>query len=587
VRPAVASLPSCQVLPYVSASMVHSLLRTTTPLPLITLALIGCGNDASGPAQPSLPVASAGADQDVTRAELVTLHGSATTPASGTLTYTWTQVSGPSVGSLTGATPSFTAPSDVVTLVFDLVVSGGGDPSAPSRVVIWVLEDKAHALWVAPTGNDANAGTRAAPKATIQAAIDAANVGGLGADVYAAAGTYSGSLTLRPNVSVYGGYGPTTFLRDVAVNATVISGGTTAVTGTSASGLTLDGLTIRSADATVVGGSSIAILLDNSANLVISRDAIIAGGGADGAGGAPGMAGLTGVDGGPGTSSPTSCAGSVLGGAGGSGAPWFSGGGGGAGTTGAGSTGSSGAGPDSGGGGAGGAPVGGVKGAEVGRQGGNGAQGSAAGANGVSASGNFGSVTAGAYIPAVGTAGGVGESGSGAGGGGAGGSLTVVFPNFFVTCGGGGGGGGSGGQGGFGGGGGGGGGASFGIVVSASIGVTIADNAVTTGPGGRGGAGGVGGPGGFGGVGGVGGTGGGVGGKGGIGGAGRPGGGGGGGSGGPSIGVVEDATSSTNLAPLSFDGNVFTLGAAGAGGTHGSVGQPAGAAGARVDYRKL
>ena len=80
---------------------------------------------------------------------------------------------------------------------------------------------------------------------------------------------------------------------------------------------------------------------------------------------------------------------------------------------------------------------------------------------------------------------------------------------------------------------------------------------------------------------------GGVGGKGGIGGAGRPGGGGGGGSGGPSIGVVEDATSSTNLAPLSLDGNVFTLGAAGAGGTHGSVGQPAGAAGVRVDYRKL
>ncbi|PYP69302.1 MAG: hypothetical protein DMD41_17055, partial [Gemmatimonadetes bacterium] len=238
--------------------MIRSPVRTTKLLRLIALfsllvpgqlLLIACGGEPSAPSQQAPPVGSAGADQDVNRGELVT-----TTPASGTLTYTWTQVSGPSVGSLTGATPSFTAPSDVVTLVFDLVVSGGGDPSAPSRVVIWVLEDKAHALWVAPTGNDANAGTRAAPKATIQAAIDAANVGGLGADVYAAAGTYSGSLTLRPNVSVYGGYSPTTFLRDVAGNATVISGGTTAVTGTSTNALTLDGLTIRSADATVAGG---------------------------------------------------------------------------------------------------------------------------------------------------------------------------------------------------------------------------------------------------------------------------------------------------------------------------------------------
>src|SRR2546427_1872594 len=188
-------------------------LRTAKPLPLIALALIGCGNETSGPSQPSLPAASAGADQDVNRAELVTLHGGATAPGSGTLTYTWTQVSGPSVGPLSGATPSFAAPSDVVTLVFDLVVSDGGDPSAPSRVVIWVLEDKAHALWVAPAGDDANPGTLAAPKRTLQAAIDAANAGGLGADVYAAAGTYSGSLALRPNVSVYGGYSPTPFLR--------------------------------------------------------------------------------------------------------------------------------------------------------------------------------------------------------------------------------------------------------------------------------------------------------------------------------------------------------------------------------------
>src|SRR5439155_10235202 len=119
--------------------------------------------------------------------------GSATAPGSAALTYTWTQVSGPSVGALSGATPSFTAPNDVVTLAFDLVVSEGPDQSPPDRVVIRVLEDKAHALWVAPAGDDANPAALGAPRQTIQAAIGAAGARGLGADVYAAGWPYSGS----------------------------------------------------------------------------------------------------------------------------------------------------------------------------------------------------------------------------------------------------------------------------------------------------------------------------------------------------------------------------------------------------------
>src|SRR2546426_6766317 len=345
--------------------MIHAL-RTTKPLPLMTLALIACGNDASGPSQPSVPVASAGADQEVTRAELVTLHGSA----------------------------------------------------------------------------------------TIQAAIDAANVGGLGADVYAAAGTYSGSLTLHPNVSVYGGYSPTTFLRDVAGNATVISGGTTAVTGTSANALTLDGLTIRSADATAAGGSSIAILLDNSANLVLSRNAIVAGGGAAGVAGSPGPFRLPGVDGAPGTTAPSSCVDSLLGGVGGSALGLSPGGKGGGGTFSSGHAGLSGAGPDSGAGGAGGATSGGPKGTDAGRPGGNGAQGAVAGPDGASSTTSFGSVTAGGYLlPPAGTSGGAGANGSSGGGGGGGGGHFDIFVGNI--CGGGGGGGGGAGAGGGEGGGGG------------------------------------------------------------------------------------------------------------------------------------
>jgi hypothetical protein len=553
----------------------------------VQLLLIGCGDEPGGPSQP--PAASAGADQDVDRGELVTLHGTATDPDAQTLTFTWTQVSGPTVGALSGPTPSFTAPSDVVTLAFDVVASDGSEQSPPDRVVIFVLEDKAHALWVAPSGDDANLGTRAAPKRTIQSAIDAANTAGLEADVYVAAGTYAGSVTLRPNVSVYGGFAPGTFLRDAAANAAVVDGGTTAVTGTAAGGLTLDGLTIRSADATAWGGSSIALLLSNSDNVLISRNTIIAGRGAAGTAGTPGIPGLPGVDGTPGTNAPSPCGGDTLpGGAGGSGAG-FAGGKGGAGTISSGRAGASGAGPDSGAGGAGGAPSQSLpKGSQNGNAGGNGGQGVAAGSNGASASAPFGAVTAGDYVPPNGTDGGSGDSGSGGGGGGGGGGLSTFLGS---TCGGGGGGGGSGGQGGAGGGGGRGGGGSFGIlVVSASTEVTITDNAVTTGSGGQGGAGGVGGSGGFGGAGGMGGASAqpccGAGGRGGTGGAGRPGGGGGGGGGGPSIGVIEDVTSTTNL-PAALGDNVFTLGPAGAGGAHGTLGQTGGAAGIRVDYRKL
>jgi len=50
---------------------------------------------------------------------------------------------------------------------------------------------------------------------------------------------------------------------------------------------------------------------------------------------------------------------------------------------------------------------------------------------------------------------------------------------------------------------------------------------------------------------------------------------------------VEDATSTTSLTAANLDGNVFTLGPAGAGVAHGTLGQPGGAAGARIEYRKL
>lgn len=80
----------------------------------------------------SPPVANAGSDQSVAPAATVTLNGTGSSdPEAGSLTYSWTQVSGPAVSlsSSTVAQPTFTAPASVdeATLVFGLTVT---DPEA-------------------------------------------------------------------------------------------------------------------------------------------------------------------------------------------------------------------------------------------------------------------------------------------------------------------------------------------------------------------------------------------------------------------------------------------------------------------------
>src|SRR5256885_14540223 len=157
-------------------------------------------------------VANAGADQDKNRGESTTLDGSGSVAPAGA-TYTWTQVSGPDVtggtGTLTGVSPSFVTPGNVSTVEFDLRISSGGTTSAPDRVMVSVFEDKAHTLFIGPTGNDANAGTRSAPMRTINAAITKSSTAALGADIYVQEnGTagYDEVVQLATGVSLYGGY---------------------------------------------------------------------------------------------------------------------------------------------------------------------------------------------------------------------------------------------------------------------------------------------------------------------------------------------------------------------------------------------
>ncbi|MFL5845725.1 MAG: CARDB domain-containing protein [Solirubrobacteraceae bacterium] len=447
--------------------------------------------------------------------------------------------------------------------------------------------DAAHAVFVSPSGNDADSGSRATPKKTLAAAVSAAT--GLGADVYAMAGTYAARLDLANGVDVIGGY-TTTWARSL--------GATTTITGAQASGrveaavasglsapTTLQLLTLAPKAATGAGVSSYGLRATGSPGLVVDHVTATAGAGTPGA---PGTAGADGRSGGAGTNGTAgSCDNEIAQNAGGDGGTnaWGRPGGHG-GMGGYGSAGSFGTdhydGFDGGAGtvaGQGGGPGGGHgNGGTTGGSGGGGSSlNGASGANGPSGGGGLASFASGALW--LGAAGGTGSNGlnghGGGGGGGGGGQVGAAVDN---GSGNGGGGGGGGGEGGKGGGGGAAGGASIGIAIATSSGAVIRDSVISAAGGAKGGAGadggsyGAGGPRGFGATtctGEVG-----SGGNGGVGGPGGHGGGGGGGAGGPSFALLR--VSST----ITAAGNTLTFGSGGAGGPGGSGVTTAGGTGA-------
>src|SRR5512133_2060115 len=302
----------------------------------------------------------ADANVDVLPGATVSLDGSASTDVeNATLTYTWTQVSGADVtggtGALAGATPSFTAPDGVATVAFDLVVSDGFDASAPVRVVVTTLRNPDAAIFVSTVGDDAAAGTRAAPVATMSQAITLASTMGTGAGVYAAAGTYDGTVALQTGVHVFGGFDPTTWLRDTVVSVTEIRGVAVGMTATDVTDVRIDGVKVTSTTPADAGGSAYGLVLVN-ASVEVAASTIQA---ADGAVGAAGSAGENGVPGSAGGAGSTgSCNGTTpgTGGTGGMGQPHWGGNGGRGGSAGSSSgvAGGSGYGPAAGAGGAGG-----------------------------------------------------------------------------------------------------------------------------------------------------------------------------------------------------------------------------------------
>jgi hypothetical protein len=529
------------------------------------------------------PRAAAGADQDVNRSTPVTLDGRGSSDPDGQpLTWTWTQVYGPDVtggaGTLTGASPTFTAPPTVSTVLFDLRVSDGIYTSEPDRVQINVLEDVAQAVFVTTTGNDANPGTRAAPMATIRNAIARIVSAGTAADLYVAAGVYTSNTTIAiaSGVSIYGGFDPADWARTAASVTTIQVSVSPAMLAQNITVPTeVSQLTIEGGNATAFpGATAYGIKVVNSTALRISGNVISAGNGAAGFIGAPGANGQNGTNGSPGQAGLCDTIATVQGGAGGNGA--MPGGRGGSGGPGESNGGNGATGSVSTAGGAGGAwgdpGHDGLWGA-TGPRGANGPNGGGGGPNG--------RITGSDWFAIAGFSGVGGGHGHGGGGGGGGGGQSCWFFCSSGT-GNGGGGGGGGGFGGNSGSGGGGGGGSFGVALFWSTGTQLIDNVITSGNGGRGGNGGAGGAGGFGGAGGSGGSscsdqvgrgaGGGSGGSGGNGGAG------GGGAGGDSYAVLLAGTTATVTGTLNS-------GAAGAAG--GGFGSSFGAAGSAGTIKSM
>ena len=408
--------------------------------------------------------------------------------------------------------------------------------------------DASHAIFVSPSGDDANPGSRAAPKRTLADAI--ANAAG-GRDVYAAAGTYAEELHVADGVGVFGGYDEVwkrSFSNETRITGAFLSEGSSegaaAVDVTSSTSLQL--LTLLPSAPSVPGASSYGLRGIDSPGLVLERVTAVAAPGAAGLGGGDGTKGDKGgkgLDGdhfGIGGASPVDhpggdggwgnfSSGEAPGHPGVAGRTW---------------------GPDAYGkhGGAGG------DGGAFADPGGDGEPGEA-GDDGVAGTNGHGGDAANignaAWTSAPGHDGTRGSGGHGGGGGGGGGTEDCTCITGDV--GGDGGGGGGGGEGGGPGEGGQGGGGSFGIFLIDSLGATVRNSTVTAANGGAGGNGGDGADGGLGGPYGVGAKyeeHGGWGAHGGKGGSGGPGGHGGGGAGGPSVaifGLPQSATPGTSV----------------------------------------
>ena len=445
--------------------------------------------------------------------------------------------------------------------------------------------DVERSVFVSVAGNDAFSGLLpSAPKATVQAGINATT--GSRIWTFVSAGTYnvSGAVVLTNGRNLVGDM-TTNFVRNGSVqsvvNMTSASGDTYALLAQNITSATMvDAMKFTTVDAAAPGGNAYGIVALNAPALSIVNARTAPGRGAAGSAGGGGGAGgnASGAGGGGACGILGIGAG---GGGGGGGTSWGSNGGngGGGGDNRAGAAGAT-TGAAAGGGGPG--PGTGTCSNRNGNAGGAGSTGFGGGGG---AAGS-GLTLAAAWAPRAntGAGGGGGQNGGGGGGGssGTGRSARAAFPTCTGQYAGGGGGGGGGGQAGSGAAAGTGGGASIGVIIQGSSGIVVSGGTHAASNGGNGGNGGAGGSGGCasGGAGGGCSGCGGCGASGGNGGNGGGGGGGGGGAGGISYGIyrVDGSTVSVPTAPTATSAGAGAGGAGGGGGLSCGAGSGAGGA---------
>jgi len=129
---------------------------------------------------------------------------------------------------------------------------------------------------VSPNGDDANDGqTWAAPKKTVQAAVNAAGSGG---ETWVAAGTYTEHITLQPFTSLYGGFNgeEDRSLRDLSAHVSTLDGQSrgSVITARGCMGGVIDGFTIKNGSSSV-GGEGGGIVLDG-ASMIVSHNVLTA-----------------------------------------------------------------------------------------------------------------------------------------------------------------------------------------------------------------------------------------------------------------------------------------------------------------------
>jgi len=181
-------------------------------------------------------IAEAGEEQIVNKNSEVTLSAASVQSSSGSSpVYTWNLLSGPSVldangdtvTQLSGRRPTFTAPDDVSSLLWELSISMGGETQM-DRTVVQVQENRSDAVYVGIPHPTASAdGTRDAPYASLSEALQSLSPG---EDLYVMTQTdpYTlvNALNIPDGTSLYGGYSEN-WVRNVESNRTRIVRDTT------------------------------------------------------------------------------------------------------------------------------------------------------------------------------------------------------------------------------------------------------------------------------------------------------------------------------------------------------------------------